>query len=200
MSPRNEGGAPWYRVTARTSGSAMETLQSTTVVSPVGPLFLAASERGLVALEFDARLPGQQTIRPNPRDLRAESRHVQFAESAEAFGVYIRELDEYFAGARREFTFPLDLRGTDFQLACWRALLAIPYGETRTYADIAHAVGRPQGFRAVGMANNRNPIAIVVPCHRVIASDGSLCGYGGGLEIKRKLLELEGALSGTLAA
>ena len=79
---------------------------------------------------------------------------------------------------------------------CWQ----IPYGETRTYADIARAVGRPTGFRAVGMANNRNPVAIVVPCHRVIASDGTLCGYGGGLDVKRKLLELEGALSGTLAA
>ena len=113
---------------------------------------------------------------------------------------YARELLDYFTGDRREFSFPLDLRGTEFQLACWRALLAIPYGETRTYADIARAVGSPQGFRAVGMANNRNPIAIVVPCHRVIASDGTLCGYGGGLDVKRKLLQLEGALSGTLAA
>jgi O-6-methylguanine DNA methyltransferase len=113
---------------------------------------------------------------------------------------HVRELEEYFAGKRREFEFALDLRGTDFQLACWRALLAIPYGETRSYGDIARAVGKPQGFRAVGMANNRNPVAIVVPCHRVIASDGTLCGYGGGLDVKRKLLELEGALSGTLAA
>jgi methylated-DNA-[protein]-cysteine S-methyltransferase len=178
----------------------METLHSTLFTSPVGPLFLAASERGLVALEFDARLPGQQTIRPNPRDLRAERNGVRFEDSAHALKAHIHELAEYFAGHRRQFSFPLDLRGTDFQLACWRALLAIPYGETRTYADIARAVGRPQGFRAVGMANNRNPVAIVVPCHRVIASDGSLCGYGGGLDIKRKLLELEGALSGTLAA
>jgi methylated-DNA-[protein]-cysteine S-methyltransferase len=113
---------------------------------------------------------------------------------------YVSEMEEYFSGKRREFIFPLDLRGTDFQQACWRALLAIPYGETRTYADIARAVGKPKAFRAVGMANNRNPIAIVVPCHRVIASDGTLCGYGGGLDVKRKLLELEGALSGTLAA
>ena len=113
---------------------------------------------------------------------------------------YSGELEEYFSDGRREFTFSVDLRGTDFQLACWRALLAIPYGETRTYADIARAVGKPTAFRAVGMANNRNPLAIVVPCHRVIASDGTLCGYGGGLEVKRKLLELEGALSGTLAA
>ena len=178
----------------------LETLQSTTIESPVGPLFLAASGRGLVALEFDKRLPGQQSIRPNPRDLRAERNGVHFAESVHALQPYIRELHEYFEGERREFEFPLDLRGTDFQVACWRALLAIPYGGTRTYADIARAVGSPQGFRAVGMANNRNPIAIVVPCHRVIASDGTLCGYGGGLNIKRKLLELEGALSGTFAA
>jgi O-6-methylguanine DNA methyltransferase len=185
----------------------METLHSTVFTSPIGPLFLASSAKGLVALEFDKRLPGQQTIRPNPRDLRAESGRarpqnhaVHFEESASALEPYVRELEQYFAGDRREFSFPLDMRGTDFQVACWRALLAIPYGETRTYADIARAVNRPTGFRAVGMANNRNPIAIVVPCHRVIASDGTLCGYGGGLDLKRKLLELEGALSGTLAA
>lgn len=178
----------------------MEVLHSTMFVSPVGPLFMAASEKGLVALEFDARLPGQQTIRPNPRDLRAESDAVRFEINEPKMAGYVRELQEYFAGSRREFEFPLDLRGTEFQLACWRALLAIPYGQTRSYGDIARAVGRPQGFRAVGMANNRNPIAMVVPCHRVIASDGTLCGYGGGLDVKRKLLELEGAISGTLAA
>jgi O-6-methylguanine DNA methyltransferase len=178
----------------------METLHSTVFSSPIGPLFLAASERGLVALEFDRRLPGQQTIRPNPRDLRTEGDTLRFQDSLSAMQGYVRELEEYFAGRRRKFSFPLDLRGTEFQLACWRALVAIPYGETRTYADIARAVGRPQGFRAVGMANNRNPVAIVVPCHRVIASDGTLCGYGGGLDTKHKLLQLEGALSGTLAA
>ena len=178
----------------------METLQYTTFVSPVGPLFLAASGGGLVALEFDRRLPGQQTIRPNPRDLRAESKELRFEHSEAGLRPYRRELEEYFAGQRQKFEFRLDLRGTEFQLACWNALLRIPYGETRTYADIARAVGRPRGFRAVGLANNRNPIAIVVPCHRVIASDGTLCGYGGGLDIKRKLLELEGALSGALVA
>jgi len=178
----------------------METLYSTILASPVGPLFLATSETGLVALEFDVRLPGQQTIRPNPRDLRSESETLRFENSGARMSSFTRELEEYFAGNRRKFSFPLDLRGTPFQLQCWQALLAIPYGETRTYAHIARAVGRPQGFRAVGMANNRNPIAIVVPCHRVIASDGTLCGYGGGLDVKRKLLQLEGALSGTLAA
>lgn len=178
----------------------METLHSATADSIVGPLFLAASVRGLVALEFDARLPGQQSIRPNPRDLRHEKRTLVFEDSPGKMRPYVKELEEYFAGERREFSFALDLRGTEFQIACWRALLAIPYGETRTYADIARAVGKANAFRAVGMANNRNPIAIVVPCHRVIASDGTLCGYGGGLETKRKLLELEGALTGTLAA
>jgi O-6-methylguanine DNA methyltransferase len=178
----------------------MEILHSTVFESSVGPLFLAASTKGLVALEFDVRLPAQQTIRPNPRDLRAESKKLRFENSPSEMQGYVRELEEYFAGSRREFSFPLDLRGTEFQMACWRALLAIPYGETRSYGDIARSVGRPTGFRAVGMANNRNPTAIIVPCHRVIASDGTLCGYGGGLDIKRKLLELEGALSGTLAA
>jgi len=178
----------------------MEALRSLIFGSPVGLLFLAASEKGLVALEFDARLPGQQTIRPNPRHLREERKAFAFEEASRLMRPYVRQLKEYFSGKRREFSFPLDLRGTEFQVSCWRALLAIPYGETRTYADIARAVGKPRAFRAVGMANNRNPIAIVVPCHRVIASDGTLCGYGGGLDVKRKLLELEGALTGTLAA
>lgn len=178
----------------------METLHYAKVASPVGPLFLAASAYGLVALEFDKRLPGQQSVRPNPRDLRGKGRGMAFEESASAMKAYVSELELYFDGKGRDFKFALDLRGTDFQIACWRALLAIPYGETRTYADIARAVGKPNAFRAVGMANNRNPIAIVVPCHRVIASDGTLCGYGGGLDVKRKLLQLEGALSGMLAA
>ncbi len=178
----------------------MENLYCTNLDSTVGPLFLAASSHGLVALEFDVRLPGQQSIRPNPRHLREEKNGTRFEDSPRQMRPYVNELEEYFAGKRREFKFQLDLRGTDFQVACWRALLAIPYGETRSYADIARAVGKPNAFRAVGMANNRNPIAIVVPCHRVIASDGTLCGYGGGLDVKRKLLELEGALTGVLAA
>ena len=167
----------------------METLYYSRMDSPVGPLNVAASAKGLVALEFDrGHYP--------PKDRR----NVTWKESPERTKPFIRELHEYFAGQRREFSFCLDLRGTPFQLQCWRALLAIPYGETRTYADIARAVRKPQAFRAVGMANNRNPIAIVVPCHRVIASDGTLCGYGGGLDVKRKLLELEGALTGVLVA
>jgi methylated-DNA-[protein]-cysteine S-methyltransferase len=155
--------------------------------SPVGPLILAVSDRGLMRLEFD-----RETF--PPKNFKAN-----WTESQQATRDYVRELDEYFAGERRQFTLALDLRGTDFQLKCWRALLQIPYGETRTYADIAGTVGQPRGFRAVGLANNRNPIAIIVPCHRVIASDGSLCGYGGGLDIKRKLLDLEARASGLFA-
>jgi O-6-methylguanine DNA methyltransferase len=151
----------------------METLYYAQITSPIGPLNLAVSDRGLVVLEFH-------------RDgFPRKSKSVGWTHSEAKIAPFAVQVTEYFAGERREFTFPLDLRGTPFQLACWHALLAIPYGETRTYAD---------------MANNRNPIAIVVPCHRVIASDGTLCGYGGGLDVKRRLLELEGALTGVLAA
>ena len=159
----------------------METLTFFLAPSPVGPLFLAASAKGLVRLEFEARV---QKLNPST---------IELQESKAVLAPYLRELDEYFAGKRRKFSFPLDLRGTDFQLACWRALLEIPYGETRSYRDIAQAIGHPHACRAVGMSNNRNPVAIVVPCHRVIASSGSLCGYGGGLDLKRKLLDLERA-------
>lgn len=186
----------------------MQAIYYVTFKSPIGPLFLAASESGLLALEF-AFKPGwksssrvgssSEAIKLSAKGKPASTK-IAWEESATRLRPYCAELEEYFAGQRRRFDFPLDLRGTDFQLACWHALLAIPYGETRTYADIARTVGKRQAFRAVGMANNRNPIAIVVPCHRVIASDGTLCGFGGGLDVKRKLLELEGALSGTLAA
>jgi methylated-DNA-[protein]-cysteine S-methyltransferase len=164
----------------------METLFYFCPPSPVGPLFLAASTKGLVRLEFEARM---QRLNADTTELR---------ESKPDLAPYLRELDDYFAGERREFSFPLDLRGTAFQLACWHALLEIPYGETRSYRDIAQAIGHPHAYRAVGMSNNRNPVAIVVPCHRVIASNGTLCGYGGGLDIKCKLLDLEQA-SGRLS-
>lgn len=156
----------------------METLSYARMASPVGGLFLAASGKGLVRLEFEARV---QKLPPA----------IQLHESETALAPYLRELNEYFAGERREFEFALDLGGTAFQRACWQALLDIPYGETRSYRDIAEAIGHPHAYRAVGMSNNRNPVAIVVPCHRVIASSGSLCGYGGGLDVKRTLLDLE---------
>ena len=158
-----------------------ETLYYSRIDSPVGPLLLVVSERGLVALEFDRGKVKEGWL-----------------ESAKETAPYARELKEYFAGRRRSFDLTLDIRGTEFQKRCWQELLKIPYGETRSYAEIARAMGNPTAVRAVGLANGQNPIAIIVPCHRVIGSDGSLTGYGGGLETKRKLLELEGALSGSL--
>ncbi len=152
-----------------------EQLYSHTYDSPIGPLTLVASEKGLVALEFGRR------------------KHDGANEDAKRLAPYRKQLDEYFAGKRQDFTVPLDIRGTDFQKRCWQQLLKIPYGQTRSYRQIAEAVGSRNAVRAVGLANGQNPIAIIVPCHRVIASDGTLCGYGGGLDIKEELLRLEGA-------
>jgi methylated-DNA-[protein]-cysteine S-methyltransferase len=106
--------------------------------------------------------------------------------------VFVDQLKEYFDGNRKQFDFPLHLEGTDFQLAVWKALLEIPYGQTRSYADIAQSIGKPGAARAVGMANHNNPIAVVVPCHRVVGRDGSLTGYAGGIHLKQHLLAIEG--------
>jgi len=152
-----------------------EQLYSCIYNSPIGPLTLIASDRGLVALEF------------------GKKKHPECVEDAKRLATYRKQLDEYFCGKREQFTIPLDIRGTDFQKRCWQELLKIPYGETRSYRDIAQAIGNRNAVRAVGLANGQNPIAIIVPCHRVIASDGTLCGYGGGLHVKEELLRLEGA-------
>ncbi|HEX4493600.1 MAG TPA: methylated-DNA--[protein]-cysteine S-methyltransferase [Acidimicrobiia bacterium] len=151
--------------------------------SPVGALTLAADDDGrLCRLEF-----GEWS----PRVRAAEVVRVEAADGVIADT--LRELDEYFAGTRREFDVPLAPQGTPFQLAVWDALRTIPYGETTSYGEIARSVGRPNAVRAVGQANGRNPIAIIVPCHRVIGSDRSLTGYGGGMDRKRYLLGLENA-------
>jgi O-6-methylguanine DNA methyltransferase len=122
-------------------------------------------------------------------------RHIAHApRKPECRGLVVLALDqivEYLNGARREFDLPLDLRGTEFQRRVWATVAGIPYGETRTYADIARAIGKPKAVRAVGAANGANPLPLVVPCHRVLGSDGSLTGYGGGLDVKRQLLEME---------
>jgi methylated-DNA-[protein]-cysteine S-methyltransferase len=109
------------------------------------------------------------------------------------------QLGEYLAGRRRAFDLPLALAGTEFQQLCWQELLRIPFGDTRTYGELARRIGRPAAVRAVGQANHDNPIGVIVPCHRVIGADGSLTGYGGGLDMKRALLELEGVLPRSLA-
>ena len=150
--------------------------------SPVGPLLLGASEKGLAVLAFGRELPA-----------RLAGQQVTWHESFESCATVRHQLEEYFAGERRHFTMRLDLRGTDFQKRCWGELLRISYGETRSYAEIARAVGSPNAYRAVGQANHHNPVAIIVPCHRVLAGGTALGGYGGGLPIKAFLLRLEGA-------
>lgn len=154
--------------------------------TPVGTVLLAASERGLAILSF----------RPQERGARTQAgawRHAEWIESAAHVEPYARELREYLAGKRRDFAVPVDVRGTEFQARCWRALQEIPYGQTRSYAQIARSIGHPAAFRAVGQANHFNPVAIVVPCHRVLAAQQKLGGYGGGLPMKEWLLRLEGA-------
>jgi methylated-DNA-[protein]-cysteine S-methyltransferase len=145
---------------------------------PVGPLGIVEEEGAITGVFFGKTSPGYGI---------AETPGIKKAAD---------QLAEYFAGTRRSFDLPLALKGTDFQIAVWEALLAIPPGETCTYQDIAVQIGRPKAARAVGMANNRNPLVIIVPCHRVIGKDGSLTGYGGGLPVKRYLLDLEAGSSG----
>lgn len=135
-------------------------------------------------------------------------RRMEFNPSAAPVGNYepghwlmaeaTRQIQEYLQGRRKQFKAPLDLRGTEFQRRVWQALGTIPYGETRSYRWLASAVGCPRGYQAVGQANGANPICIIVPCHRVIASDGSLGGYAGGLDVKRRLLQLEAMHAGPL--
>ena len=124
-------------------------------------------------------------------DLRRETAGASYVDDPTMLGDAVLQLTEYFAGARRDFSVALDWRGTPFQRAVWQAVLAIPYGETRSYGEVAAALGRPQAARAVGAANGANPLAPLVPCHRLIGLDGSLRGYGAGVEVKRWLLDLE---------
>jgi len=154
----------------------------THIDSPVGPLLLASDADGLSLIEFHA-----------PR--HAMRRDADWREGDNAVLRITRaQLDEYFAGKRRDFDLPLAPRGTDFQRNVWQTLATIPYGETISYSQLATRVGKPSAMRAVGAANGRNPLPIVLPCHRVIGADGSLTGFGGGLPTKEFLLKLEGAL------
>lgn len=156
------------------------TLAFTMLESPVGPLKLVASDTGLVAILWPDDDPRRVRLGP----LVETDGHPILVEAA-------RQLVEYFAGTRTRFDIPLDFHGTDFQKNVWHALLAIPFGETRSYAAIAREIGRPAAVRAVGAANGRNPISIIAPCHRVIGSNGALTGFASGLETKEFLLRLE---------
>jgi methylated-DNA-[protein]-cysteine S-methyltransferase len=159
----------------------MTYLISTTYESPVGMLKLVAGDGGLRAVIW----PGGRLDRVGLTAEIITTGHAPVLDAAAG------QLDEYFAGTRTTFEIPLDLQGTSFQLAAWRALAAIPYGETRTYGQQADRIGRPAAVRAIGAANGRNPVSIVLPCHRVVGSNGSLVGFGGGLEVKAALLDLE---------
>ncbi|MFB6525309.1 MULTISPECIES: methylated-DNA--[protein]-cysteine S-methyltransferase [unclassified Streptomyces] len=161
----------------------MPAIQHTVVDSPYDPLTLVAVDGVLsrVHMTGQRHRPPEETFgEPDPRP----------------FGEAIRQLDAYFAGELTEFELPLNLIGTPFQLRVWEGLLRIPYGETRTYGELAEELGNPGASRAVGLANGKNPVSIIVPCHRVVGASGSLTGYGGGLDRKQRLLAFE---SGTAA-
>ncbi|GLY87075.1 methylated-DNA--[protein]-cysteine S-methyltransferase [Actinoallomurus iriomotensis] len=155
----------------------------TVVDSPIGPLTLVGADGALTGVYMD-----RQRYRPEPETF-GDRDDVPFTEAA-------RQLEEYFAGTRTRFDLPLAPVGTPFQRQVWEALQAIPYGQTVSYGQLADRLGRPAAARAVGFANGHNPISIIVPCHRVVGSNGDLTGYGGGLERKRRLLDFERSVSG----
>ena len=148
------------------------------VASPVGKLRLIASDKGLVAIDV--------------RNVKTSNDQVKNAAAQKILSATKKQLEQYFAGKRTAFDIPLDLEGTDFQQLAWRALCRIPFGRTISYGDQAKNIKKPKAFRAVGSANGKNPIPIIVPCHRVVAGDGSLGGYSLGLKMKKQLLALEG--------
>jgi methylated-DNA-[protein]-cysteine S-methyltransferase len=150
----------------------------TRIGSPIGKLLLVADARGLRFVNFE-------------NSKRATPVRPEWREDKASFAEVIRQLHSYFDGELTEFDLPLAPEGTDFQLRVWNGLRAIPYGETVSYAQLAHKIGNPNAVRAVGLANGSNPIPIIIPCHRVIGSDRSMTGFGGGLPIKKKLLALE---------
>ena len=161
----------------------MQVLYYDYLETPIGSLLLAGDGENLVELGFPG---GKEAKRHQPG----------WIQKSEPFAECKRQLQEYFAGTLREFDIPLAPRGTEFQLQVWNALRSIPYGETVSYGDLARQIGRPTASRAVGAANGKNPIPVIIPCHRVIGSNGTLTGFGGGLDSKRFPLDLETSNSG----
>lgn len=158
--------------------------------SPIGLLTIGKSEKGICFIHFgrlkkDTKM--NASFMKRFQDVLYKKSEIQLVEA-------VKQLNEYFSGERKTFDLPLDLIGTPFQLSVWSKLTEIPYGETRSYKQIATDIGSPKAVRAIGGANNKNPVPIIIPCHRVIGSNGSLVGYGGGLEKKQYLLHLEGVL------
>ncbi len=165
-----------------------------TVATPLGKMLLAASAKGIALCEFVDGRQARDLLAKVPADTRDEAPGAA-AAARRHLDRAARELAAYFRGRLTKFTVPFDLRGGAFEVSVWRALLEVPFGRTATYGAIAKRLGKPGAARAVGLANGRNPIAIAVPCHRIVGSDGRLVGYGGGLERKRALLEHEGGLA-----
>ena len=164
----------------------MSTITYTDFDSPIGRMWIASTDAGVCQLALPRRGPEEFLLwlqRTFPQALLVESKEVNTGP--------IAELIVYLKGQLQDFTSSLDMRGTEFQRAVWQAVACIPYGETRSYADIARSVGRPRAFRAVGAANGANPLPLFVPCHRVIGADGTLTGYGGGVALKERLLKME---------
>ena len=162
------------------AGTVVETYSCTTMPSPVGFLKLVASDKALVAVLWENDDPKRVSVRA----LKEDDEHPVLIEAR-------RQLEDYFAGKLTRFKLALDFHGTEFQKAVWRALIEIPFGKTRSYAQIAQQIGKPKAVRAVGAASGKNPISIIAPCHRVIGSNGKLTGFAGGLEAKALLLKLE---------
>jgi len=164
----------------KTHRSVTDAHAASVMDSPVGRLYLAATDDGLTHVLFVAQMDRE------PRTVARTAAATRIVKETE------RQLAAYFAGRRREFDVPLAPVGTEFQREAWKALADVPFGETISYAELAKRMNRPRAVRAVGAANGANPIPIILPCHRVIGADGTLTGYGGGLETKRRLLSLEG--------
>jgi methylated-DNA-[protein]-cysteine S-methyltransferase len=174
------------RAMAKASDGTQKPCVYKVVDSPVGKLTLVATDDGLAGILWEKDRPGR--VRLNLE--REDAGHPVLVEAE-------RQLSEYFAGQRKEFAVELDFAGTRFQRKVWHALLTIPFGETRTYGQIARQIGNPTAARAVGAANGRNPVSIIAPCHRVVGATGALTGFAGGLDVKAHLLALEGQPAGS---
>ena len=157
------------------------TFSRRTCEAPFGVVTVIGSDLGIRFVMFS------NDAHPKP----LERLHISDSEIHDSVNDAVTQLDEYFNGARRDFELPLDLQGTEFQVAAWNALAEIPYGRTASYGQQAASIGRPKAVRAIGGANGRNPVAIVLPCHRIVGADGSLTGFGGGIEVKKWLLDHE---------
>jgi methylated-DNA-[protein]-cysteine S-methyltransferase len=164
-------------------------VSSTMIDSPVGPLLLVATDGALSGLYLNERAPARVVAAIEADGSRGAANGD--AANIAVLGAAARQLGEYFDGQRQAFDLPLALDGTQFQRTVWHALLGVGYGETISYGQLADQIGRPTAARAVGHANGQNPVSIIVPCHRVVGSDGSLTGYGGGLDNKQRLLAME---------